>query len=53
MNSTVCLKQSLREAATTGIYKSLDGKRWELAFQTDEEDVRCLCMFNGYPYLGL
>ncbi|PKL91137.1 MAG: hypothetical protein CVV21_10120 [Candidatus Goldiibacteriota bacterium HGW-Goldbacteria-1] len=34
------------------IYKSLDGKRWELAFQTDEEDVRSLRMFNGYLYFG-
>ena len=34
------------------IYKSLDGKKWELAFQTDEEDIRAICLFNGYLYFG-
>ncbi len=34
------------------IYKTLDGKKWELAFQTDEEDIRALTVFNGYLYFG-
>ncbi|HDQ25509.1 MAG TPA: fibronectin type III domain-containing protein, partial [bacterium] len=34
------------------IYKSVDGKQWELAFQTDEEDIRSLVVFNGYLYFG-
>ncbi|MCE5300953.1 MAG: carboxypeptidase regulatory-like domain-containing protein [Spirochaetia bacterium] len=34
------------------VYKSLDGRKWELAFQTDEEDVRVLHLFNGYLYFG-
>ncbi|MFP4466664.1 MAG: fibronectin type III domain-containing protein [Candidatus Goldiibacteriota bacterium] len=34
------------------IYKTLDGKKWELAFQTDEEDIRALEVFNGYLYFG-
>ncbi len=34
------------------IYKTVDGKKWELAFQTDEEDIRVLKLFNGYLYFG-
>lgn len=34
------------------IYKTIDGKKWELVFQTDEEDVRSLFVFNGYLYFG-
>jgi predicted RNase H-like HicB family nuclease len=34
------------------IYKSVDGKKWEIAIQTDEEDVRVLRLFNGYLYFG-
>jgi len=34
------------------VYKTLDGKAWELAFQTDEEDIRVLHLFNGYLYFG-
>ncbi len=34
------------------VYKTLDGKQWEMAFQTDEEDVRALHLFNGYLYFG-
>jgi len=34
------------------IFKTTDGKKWEVAFQTDEEDVRILKVFNGYLYFG-
>ncbi len=34
------------------IYKSSDGKKWEMAFQTDEEDIRVMRLFNGYLYFG-
>ncbi|HRU39495.1 MAG TPA: hypothetical protein P5511_06430, partial [Candidatus Goldiibacteriota bacterium] len=34
------------------IYKSIDGKKWDMAFQTDEEDIRALKLFNGYLYFG-
>ncbi len=34
------------------IYKSPDGKKWETAFQTEEEDIRNLFVFNGYLYFG-
>lgn len=34
------------------IYRSQDGKKWEIAFQTDEEDIRVLRLFNGYLYFG-
>jgi len=34
------------------VYKTMDGRKWELAFQTDEEDIRALFVFNGYLYFG-
>ena len=34
------------------VYKTLDGRAWELAFQTDEEDIRAIHLFNGYLYFG-
>jgi len=34
------------------VFKTSDGRKWELAFQTDEEDIRALISFNGYLYFG-